>query len=559
VACCILSARPCLRNLFPAHFVFLQPSDLPREIRRSDSASQALFAPFAPQQFGTTQTLQSISDSLSLSHSFGYSASGTGELTQVTFPYSGRLRWEYQSFTFSGNKTVREVQNRYLLASSGGTEELYAFDRNPADTAKPLRSWTRLTGPASTGRKVWSFSSGTGTFREGLISSLAEQNSTGVALRQQDYTWVQDVAQTPYISEVLTTLDPGTSNQKQMKVSQIVDSRGNVTESKVYDYGSLSTPARTYTNTYSTASAYYERYIYNRLLTSTVTDGSQTVTLVTNTYDTYSGGALTNVSGLRQHDTANYYSTFTTRGNVTTQQTPGKTINHQYDITGTVASSNDGYGHTLSITQASGTNHAAPGVVTPNGDSNLATTSTYTPFLAVASVTAPNASTESITYDSYGRPQTRTSPDGASTSYTYTYNPTTVKATTNGKWEKTTQDGLGRTVRVEKGDASGATLSTVDTEYSACACSPLGKVKRVSQPYAPGGTVYWTTYTYDALGRTLSVTLPGGTGTTGYAYQGNRTTVTDPAGKWKKYTSNAMGNLVQVTEPNPAGGTDLET
>jgi YD repeat-containing protein len=91
-------------------------------------------------------------------------------------------------------------------------------------------------------------------------------------------------------------------------------------------------------------------------------------------------------------------------------------------------------------------------------------------------------------------------------------------------------------VRVEKGDAGGATLSTVDTEYAACACSPLGKVKRVSQPYAPGGTVYWTTYTYDALGRTVSVALPGGTGTTTYAYQGNRTTVTDPAAKWKKYT-----------------------
>jgi YD repeat-containing protein len=100
--------------------------------------------------------------------------------------------------------------------------------------------------------------------------------------------------------------------------------------------------------------------------------------------------------------------------------------------------------------------------------------------------------------------------------------------------------------------------TVVDTEYAACACSPTGKLKRVSRPYAPGDPVYWTTYTYDGLGRTLSVVAPDGASTTAYAYQGNRTTVTDPAGKWKTFTNDAFGNLVQVTEPNPAGG-NLET
>ena len=44
----------------------------------------------------------------------------------------------------------------------------------------------------------------------------------------------------------------------------------------------------------------------------------------------------------------------------------------------------------------------------------------------------------------------------------------------------------------------------------------------------------YTTYVYDGIGRTLSVTAggPDTTGTTTYLYQGNTVTVTDPAGKW---------------------------
>ena len=81
------------------------------------------------------------------------------------------------------------------------------------------------------------------------------------------------------------------------------------------------------------------------------------------------------------------------------------------------------------------------------------------------------------------------------------------KAVTNNKWVKASFDGIGRTVKTEAGYGT-TTESVVDTEYEPCACSPVGKVKRVSRPHSPGGTVYWTTYTYDALGRTVSVTHP---------------------------------------------------
>jgi hypothetical protein len=78
-------------------------------------------------------------------------------------------------------------------------------------------------------------------------------------------------------------------------------------------------------------------------------------------------------------------------------------------------------------------------------------------------------------------------------------------------------------------------------------------MSRVSLPYQPGDPVYWTTYTYDALGRTIAVQAADGASTTRYAYFGSTTVATDPASKWKATTTDVYGNLVSVIEPDPAG------
>jgi YD repeat-containing protein len=88
-----------------------------------------------------------------------------------------------------------------------------------------------------------------------------------------------------------------------------------------------------------------------------------------------------------------------------------------------------------------------------------------------------NNATTSLQYDSYARPTQTTSPTGAVTTFAYTTSPPTVTATTNGRWTKTTLDGLGRTLKAESGDGSG-TKSIVDYEYDSCGCSPTGKLKR---------------------------------------------------------------------------------
>jgi RHS repeat-associated protein len=168
-----------------------------------------------------------------------------------------------------------------------------------------------------------------------------------------------------------------------------------------------------------------------------------------------------------------------------------------------------------------------------------------------------------MTYDGAGRPTSGTSPYGAVTTYSYTPLGTIpVQQTESGPngVTITTLDGLGRAIRVQRGDSATVDASTsyTDTVYAPCACSPLGKVQKVSQPYAPGGTPVWTVYTYDGIGRTVSVVQPDGASTTTYSYSGNQSTVTDPAGNWKQFTKDVLGNLTTVLEPDPAnqpGGT----
>ncbi len=138
-----------------------------------------------------------------------------------------------------------------------------------------------------------------------------------------------------------------------------------------------------------------------------------------------------------------------------------------------------------------------------------------------------------------------------------------LKPTDSADEPKEYYDGFGRTVLTQSGYVSGSTdiaVSQVDTQYEPCACSPLGRVKRVSRPYLGANPQYWTEYTYDQMRRTTAVIQPAGSGSTTYSYQGNAVTVTDPAGKWKKFEMDAAGNLTSVTEPDPVNtGSNLVT
>ena len=524
------------------------------------TASSALISPFSSQNFGTFVFLQSVEvNGPNLTTSFAYNqvtGGSTGELTQMTTPYGGHLRWAYTQYTLSGSRTFREVQNRYLLmcassmaaycSANGGTETEHVLVRYGGDGSNSVHYWAWLVDIAAPAAKVWYFQTDTTQFNGGLQTIYQQRtypaNST---FFEQDFTWNQTpTSVNPYIGTTLTTLDGGQSYQAQKKTTQTLDQYGNLLTMQAYDFGNLSTPARTYTNTYLTDSNFTSRHIVNRLTSSTVTDGTRTTTLVTNTYE----GApynLTDLPGVHEHDSA-YNTSFGYRGNVVGSTTPAATKLFQHDIGGNVTSTTVN-GVYSTVATSSSTNYAAPSQMTTN---TLSSTANWTSALGLSSAAGPNGDTASFGYDTNGRPTSTTSPTGAVTNYTYndSASPPYKTATTNTHWIQTAMDGFGRTVQTLNTGAS-----VVATHYDPCGCSPLGKMSQVSQPFTPNGSVYWTNYTYDASGRTTKVALPDGSATT-YAYQGNTVTVTDPAGKTKTFTMDAFGNLTKVVETDPTLG-----
>ena len=232
----------------------------------------------------------------------------------------------------------------------------------------------------------------------------------------------------------------------------------------------------------------------------------------------------------------------------------------------------DSTGVVVTNSTNSNTNYAALSAITVG---SLQSTFGYAADLLPTQATGPNGDTSSTVYDQYARPSTATSKTGAVTRFYYLNSPASVYAYTNptnnavGRVAKTTLDGFGRTIKQESGTgtynsgngsiALSTVVSTVDTAYDSCGCSPMGKLKQTSRPYAPGGTVYWTVYAYDGIGRTKTVKAPDGASTTSYTYSGATVTVTDAASKAKTFTTDATGSLNQVSEPNPAGGAALLT
>jgi len=122
-------------------------------------------------------------------------------------------------------------------------------------------------------------------------------------------------------------------------------------------------------------------------------------------------------------------------------------------------------------------------------------------------------------------------------------------------------DGRGAAARVFSNYTSSNGWSAVDIEYDV-----MGRAYRASNPYyassnsaAINADGFWTTSSFDPMGRVTQVTMPRGdnnntlTSSVSVIYDGVYITATDQAGKTRRRKTDALGRLVRLDEPTSSG------
>jgi YD repeat-containing protein len=310
-------------------------------------------------------------------------------------------------------------------------------------------------------------------------------------------------------------------------------------------------------------------------------------------YDNYTADAnnalLVARPGIIMLDAEFADANYTKRGNVTRVSqwlnTTGGTLDaySRYDVAGNVVSVKDArgkvsevvYDDKFSDNQSRGTYayptktiSAVPDPTGANGSTTPLTSETTYDFSTglVTSSKDANGHTTSFDYsDPLNRLKSVTRPDGGITTYQYPDPQVTTDqyVHTVTKFDATRNlearqyfDGLGRATRsFTKVDS--AKWSVVDSLHNKVETisGTQRRAEKASNPYfvtalsptIPATGQQWTTTTFDALGRVLTVKTPDNA-TVSTAYSGNTVTVTDQAGKQRKSETDALGRLTKVTE-----------
>ena len=185
-------------------------------------------------------------NALPLSHTFEYGGNGAGELTKVIFPYKGELRWAHgDSITYSNQQKLREVKYRYLVKQLGAPATGYTLEYD-ADTTVPMHRYGLVKDPNGISQKLWYFYlNDSASPYYGLLQVLQEWvQGTGAIPRHTWPGYARDAAPhfNRYISSMAVQLDPQAAYTKTMRTEQTLDIYGNVTLSKVFDFGNTTTP-----------------------------------------------------------------------------------------------------------------------------------------------------------------------------------------------------------------------------------------------------------------------------------------------------------------------------
>jgi RHS repeat-associated protein len=482
---------------------------------------------------------------------------GTHEVLHQNFSYSTTWNYPQDAQWVSKQTTV----TTYDLVRNTNFQTIYTYGGTPADD--PPNS-----GPP------------TGT--DPVERAIAYKDTSGSLLETVSKYW--------YNVRLLATAETTYPNGQSSLVSYCYNSNEEPTETDQYNFGTTNPtlpscniagapPGASYgslvkktVTTYAPSTAMTAQHVIDKPSKVQVYDSTGT-NLVAETDYTYDTPVGTLTSGIVQHNTG------CNCGNLTTQSkwlnTTGGSLSTNFtnDNTGQRLTMTDPVGN---ITHYSYTDSYSSG--TPPGPTNAYLTTLTLPPTAnashiekyayayasgeVTSSTDQNSKVTNYKYvDNLARLTETDYPDGGKTTMAYddaVYNPstpspsvTTTKAiiSSTNLVSVSAMDGLGHTVETEltsDPDGTDYTVTTLDGlarplySYNPTRCSP---------PITNCGESTWgyTTYNYDGLGRTTSVTAQDGSGST-TTYLGSCTTFTDPATKSRESCNDSLGRLTQLFE-----------
>jgi YD repeat-containing protein len=471
---------------------------------------------------------------------------------------------------------------------------------------------TIITLPNGTKSKQLAFNA-PGQYNDGLVYHDETYVTDGQPLQSSNSYWEQGAYNTPRPTRVEKTDERLQTTAATFTYGSVYN---QVTEVRDYDYDGSSLLRATRT-TYQNSASYTNRHIFNLPLTVEVY-ASDYSTRVSRTEYQYDGQSLSATPNVVQHDQAfnpnadaegfcywdydwndgdcngdcydygcdgycpQYYvcpydSSTDYRGNVTqvtsyadaTGLTGAVTETRRYDVTGNLVKASTSCCEQTSLNYTVDTQYAYPLSKTRGSATDayaqVATSATYDFNTGLGlSATDANGRTSTMNYDTNTlRPTSAPSSTGAHTDYAYDDSMMTVTSTTylaasegGGIADQNVKylNGHGQ-VRQETALGAGSTWDFVDTVYD-----NLGQVSQQTRPYRSGETQYWTTVTYDALGRTKTVTAPDGSMTQTFYNEtsrpdvassspGETTRVQDAWGRERWGRTDASGRLAEVVEP----------